>query len=191
MKIKCKNCGYEIEDHLLDTKRWIEQLKSWRCLKCNVAMNTDLQEKMFEWCERNGAIKEIEDSYYENFLNFSDDGMKKIIGLILRDSLDSVNSIFLSENENDENIIKKKVEDLFKVRLNLLALGILGFMEKDGKLSISKPVGSYPPSTEIKKRLRERIEKATPLIWEVLEEVTEKQKGIKTSAGPGTITGGK
>jgi len=121
--------------------------------------NQKILKAIFEICEREGCINKVGPEYYLDFVNYSDKEMEAVIECIVRDRAHVIRKKVQSSQWNT----KEEVYEFIISHLEMLALGILQFREKDLRLVFYKPVGE-PPDEEMERKLDKRIRGSLPLI---------------------------
>ena len=102
-----------------------------------IKFNQEILAAIYKICEREGAIKKVGPRYYNSFLKMSPKGLEALIFFILKDRVNDVNKkIFSNKWKNDKEIYNYIMDFLY-----MIAQGIMGLRETDGRLVFSKPVG--------------------------------------------------
>ena len=136
--------------------------------------NKEILEKMFNICERKGAIKNVGAEYYKKFLELSDQEMESLIGYIIIKKCNYMNSKILNNEWEDD----KEIYGYVKSYLEMMALGIMGIGIENDKLCFCKPVGDSPDK-RTKEELDIKIQKTNSIIDKVLRKALEEQPDIK------------
>lgn len=127
--------------------------------------NQELLNNIYRICEKSGAVKNVDQEYYNNFLNI-EKGMEAIIECILRDRADYIKRQCLSKKWTTDEEIYEHV----MFYLDMIAQGIMCIREEDGKLCFQKPIGP-PPDKETEKKIDQKIKNTIPLIKKVFLRV--------------------
>jgi len=130
----------------------------------------ELNQKLLRWTKKECGT--VRPEYYESFLKMSNEEMKFLIAAIMVDGAEYMNKKIFSGEWKDADIY-----DYFTYRLELMAQGILGIRENDGKLVISSPVEPQPDA-EMAEKLDKKIKEAMPLIKEVFDASKNRRLGI-------------
>ncbi|MDO9529067.1 MAG: hypothetical protein Q7J27_07905 [Syntrophales bacterium] len=108
---------------------------------------------------------EVGPEYYSWFLEITDGTMEVIISCILRDRAEYINKkIFSKEWENDNELFDYVMEFL-----DMIAQGVMGLGETDGKIVILMPIGP-PPDIETEQKIDKKIQGCKTIIRKILEE---------------------
>jgi hypothetical protein len=108
-------------------------------------------EAVFKSCEESGSITEVGPEYYEDFIDAPDEFMVMLVCRILANTADQFNRLLKTEWISDEEMY-----EFVKKYLRLVAQGVVGFSEENGKMLLFKPVGPLP-SGDILKKIEEKI----------------------------------
>ena len=130
--------------------------------------DTPIHDLIFEICEENGAIHDVDSRLYDSFIALSDEQMVQIITCIICDNAREIYRITQdkakTELERDEQI-----ERFIKTNLYFYSRGIL-VINRDGHLELMRPVGP-PPNKEIQKKMDEKIENSGELMIRSLKQL--------------------
>lgn len=129
-------------------------------------IHKEVTNKIFEICEGAGATTKVDSEYYKSFLEMPDQELGALIKCVVFNTADYINENVLTGKWKSDEDIHRYITTF----LNLMARGIMGVREKDGKLVFNKPVGD-PPSEDIEKKLDEKFKNAAPLINEKIQEM--------------------
>lgn len=121
--------------------------------------NQNILKAIFEICERKGCFVKVDPEFYQSFVNYSDKEMEAVIECIVRDRA----HVIRKKVESSQWNTKEEVYEFIISHLEMVALGILQFREKDLRLVFHKPVGE-PPDEEMERKLDKRIRGSLPLI---------------------------
>lgn len=121
--------------------------------------NQNILKAIFEICEREGYFVKVDPEFYQSFVNYSDKEMEAVIECIVRDRA----HVIRKKVESSQWNTKEEVYEFIISHLEMVALGILQFREKDLRLVFHKPVGE-PPDEEMERKLDKRIRGSLPLI---------------------------
>jgi hypothetical protein len=125
--------------------------------------NQKLLSAIYGICERDGAITNVGPEYYSDFLNIPERGMEALIACIICDRAESINRKLYSNEFGGEEKLLEYITDF----LDMMAQGIVGIGEANGKLVFSKPVG-LPPDSKMEKKIDNKIKSSLPIIKKVL-----------------------
>jgi hypothetical protein len=122
---------------------------------------------ILEACEKASEKVYVDENYYQQFTNISDDKLRPYVQKIIKQYSEQFNKIVAikapnGENPNHTNMLM--VEEM----LSLLFHGRMSF-DADNKISFCKPIGN-PPTNETNNLLSKRVKSAVPIIYEALGE---------------------
>ena len=122
--------------------------------------NQELLSIIYEINKRKNidATTEVGPEYYSWFLEITDRSMEFLISCIIRDSSENINKkIFSKEWESDDELF-----DYVMGFLDMIAQGIMGLRETDGKLILLTPIGP-PPDIETEQKIDKKYKGANQL----------------------------
>jgi len=110
-------------------------------------------------CQETGALHPVDDTYYESFVELSDEELVNIVGLILHETARHFNEKLFSGAWKDDD----EMYEYVMLYLELIAEGKLAFNEETGKMVFLKAQGD-PPSDDMWNRIQKRITSAKSAI---------------------------
>lgn len=138
--------------------------------------NQEFLGRMHEICKKRNIDVTIEvgPEYYSWFLEITNSGMEYLIFCFLRDREEDFNKkLFSKEWESDNDIF-----DYVMGFLDMVAQGVMGVRDSDGKLLIFTPIGP-PPDIETEQKIDKKIQGCKPIIEKILVESIEDSQASK------------
>ena len=132
--------------------------------------NQELLGRMHEICKERyiDITNEVGPEHYSWFLAITDRSMEFLISCILRNRSEYINKKILSNEWKSDDEIYDDVTGI----LDMIAQGVMGLRESDGKFLIFAPIGP-PPDIETEQKIDKKIQGCKPIIEKIIKESLE------------------